>query len=60
MGNGIGNSFGAARPSVLASDRERRYFRRRLAVVGSSARISFGSQASAMAMTMRCFMPPEN
>ena len=33
MGNGIGNSFGAARPSVLASDRERRYFRRRLAVV---------------------------
>ena len=33
MGNGIGNSFGAARPSVLASDRERRDFRRRLAVV---------------------------
>ena len=29
-------------------------------VVGSSASISFGSQARAIAMTMRCFMPPEN
>jgi hypothetical protein len=30
------------------------------AVVGSSASSSFGLQASAMAMTTRCFMPPEN
>ena len=30
------------------------------AVVGSSAISSCGWQASAMAMTMRCFMPPEN
>ena len=30
------------------------------AVVGSSAMSSSGSQAIAMAMTTRCFMPPEN
>ena len=30
------------------------------AVVGSSAMISFGSQASAMAIITRCRMPPEN
>ena len=30
------------------------------AVVGSSAMIMSGLQASAMAMTTRCFMPPEN
>ena len=30
------------------------------AVVGSSARISLGSQARAMAITIRCFMPPLN
>ena len=30
------------------------------AVVGSSARISSGEQAMLMAMTTRCFMPPEN
>ena len=30
------------------------------AVVGSSAMSSAGSQARAMAMTTRCFMPPEN
>ena len=29
------------------------------AVVGSSAMISSGSPASAMAMTTRCFMPPD-
>ncbi len=28
------------------------------AVVGSSAMISFGSSARAMAITARCFMPP--
>ena len=30
------------------------------AVVGSSAMSSLGEQASAMAMTTRCFIPPEN
>ena len=30
------------------------------AVVGSSAMISFGSHASAMAIMMRCRMPPES
>ena len=30
------------------------------AVVGSSASSSSGSAMSAMAMTTRCFMPPEN
>ena len=30
------------------------------AVVGSSAMRSWGVQARAMAMTTRCFMPPEN
>ena len=30
------------------------------AVVGSSAMISFGSQASAIAIMMRCRMPPDS
>ena len=34
--------------------------RETIGLVGSSAISSCGWQASAMAMTMRCFMPPEN
>jgi hypothetical protein len=30
------------------------------AVVGSSATMTVGSSASAMAITTRCFWPPEN